>query len=335
MSLAKNGIYSVFLVAMLCVVGFAVISDSDDVSADAGTYTIEYEVDGKIYSFSGTEKTVILKGIEDIGAKLSDGMKFTGWKYSDMDITVAIGSSVTLKNEPTRFVAQTDVVKYTVTFKSGDDVLSTQEGAYNSNTVMPADPLKEGYTFEGWDIAVSEKIVSDATYTAIWKKVYNITWIVDGVTIAYGDVVDPKIPSDPVKDSFRFLGWYSDKGLNFTSNFEFSADTVFTALFAAEVFTVTFVFGDDKKAFITETVSFGDKAIKPAGLPEGYGGWEWDFNTPITGDKIIFAVSNVPDPGMSTSTMIVIVVLGFLGVCAIAGFGYLVKTGKINLKRKS
>ena len=57
---------------------------------------------------------------------------------------------------------------------------------------------------------------------------------------------------------------------------------------------MTFVYGDAEKVFTTETVKYGDCAIEPKDLPEGYKGWDFDFTTPIEKDTKIVAL--IADP---------------------------------------
>lgn len=300
----KIGIFSAMIV--LCVVvGGVAINDIDGSDAAGETYTVEYVVNDKTYSYSETDASVTLKGISDLEVTLEQGKSFTGWKYGNTDVTVAVGSVVTLKaGEAAKFTAILTDVTYTVTFTDGLKEVSKITGKYGAVLDAPADPVKEGFIFGGWAVGADSAkdlpatITADVTYTAVWNVVFKVTWIVDGTTIAVRDIADMKQPIDPVKDSFRFTGWTDANGIVFTPEYKFKADTVFTASFAADTYTVTFVCPDGK-TFVTETVSHGDAAIKPAGPPSGCVGWDWNFTTPITSDITIMAVGATPDPGMS------------------------------------
>ena len=62
--------------------------------------------------------------------------------------------------------------QYTVTFKKGiddteGDIISTAKYFYNSSVVVPADPTRDNYTFNGWSSAVVN-VTADVTYTAQW-----------------------------------------------------------------------------------------------------------------------------------------------------------------------
>ena len=80
--------------------------------------------------------------------------------------------------------------RITVTFKldggkigsTTDDV--TKEGKFGATFTAPADPTRDGYTFNGWLPALSSSLtypVANATYTAQWKQnTYTVTFKVDG-----------------------------------------------------------------------------------------------------------------------------------------------------------
>ena len=156
---------------------------------------------------------------------------------------------------------------------------------------------------------------AEVTYTAKFTPVYDISFVVENVTIATIDSdsikVEDKyiaIPKAPVKDNYLFLGWETKAGALFFSyseaanvkyapidpEFAFTEDTVLYAKFVPVTFTVTFVYGEEKAVFTTETVKYGDLAIEPKGLPEGYKGWDWNFGTKIIADTEIVAI--VADP---------------------------------------
>lgn len=77
-----------------------------------------------------------------------------------------------------------DVTTCTVTYTDGvedEEVFADQTYTVNQGdptprfTVdgSPADPVRDGYTFTGWDPIVAETVTQDATYAATWKK--NVT----------------------------------------------------------------------------------------------------------------------------------------------------------------
>jgi len=124
-------------------------------------------------------------------------------------------------------------VDYTVTFKDGDTVLSTQTVRAGKAAVAPEAPTKDGYTFAGWDVAF-DNITSDLTVNATWTKNateegkedtkeenkvvnYTVTFDVNGgkavktakKTVEAGKAIGTL--ETPVREGYTFAGWYTAK----------------------------------------------------------------------------------------------------------------------------
>ena len=101
----------------------------------------------------------------------------------------------------------------TITFAdTGDSNTAAITGLFGAAVKAPADPVKEGYTFLGWDKAIPETIpAEDMTITADWRvNSYTATWIVDGETKAinahnFGTAI--AVYESPVKAGYTFAGW--------------------------------------------------------------------------------------------------------------------------------
>jgi uncharacterized repeat protein (TIGR02543 family) len=68
--------------------------------------------------------------------------------------------------------AKWTINQYTITFDSngGSDVKAITQD-YNSSVKAPADPTREGYTFDGWDKEIPAKMPAEnITITAKWKE---------------------------------------------------------------------------------------------------------------------------------------------------------------------
>ena len=83
-----------------------------------------------------------------------------------------------------------------------------------SRISSPADPTKEGYTFEGWEPAVPSRMPwINLTVKAKWQATeHNVYWVIDGETVktetyAYGDTITAYVPSS--KEGYTFSGWFS------------------------------------------------------------------------------------------------------------------------------
>ena len=69
-----------------------------------------------------------------------------------------------------KVVAGVPAESYTVTFTDGQgNTLKTESVEKGSAATVPADPTKEGYTFDGWDKDFSS-VTSDLTVNALWKE---------------------------------------------------------------------------------------------------------------------------------------------------------------------
>lgn len=151
-----------------------------------------------------------------------DGYKFIGWYYDDQVIS--------LDNIKTGMVLVAKYEKietyYNVYFDSnGGDYILPLKVLENDKVSEPSNPVKEGYEFIGWYYGdtlwdFEMQVKQDIVLTAKWNKnkfTVVIDYNIEGVsTESY--FIDEYVtkPSDPTKEGYRFMGWYSeDKIWNF------------------------------------------------------------------------------------------------------------------------
>lgn len=327
------------LAAIAFVGAFCIANVGADANAEDATYEIQYSVDGAVQSFTGTSATVTLKSLEELGAKAPEGKTFAGWEQDGTGITVAVGSTVTLKGtgeQATKFIAKFVTTQVVITFVDGTETIKTETIDYNSIVTGPEDPEKEGYVFEGWNPDIVSPAKESATYTAQWRQIFDVTWVVDGTTISTGtteSILTMEIPADPVKAAHQFTGWFDKDGKIFDEDYEFTAAVTFTAAFRADTYVVTFVYGDDETVFTTQTVEHGALVSEPV-LPKGYVAWDYDFSKAVTGAITIKAIAAEPAPGMSTGTQIMIYIAGVIIVIGLLMGAWGIKTGKIVIGKK-
>ena len=79
------------------------------------------------------------------------------------------------------FTAQWERNKYLVTFIVEDTVAKKDSVLYEGTITKPADPVKEGYTFTGWQPEIPETMpANDLTFTAQFSiNQYTMTFVLD------------------------------------------------------------------------------------------------------------------------------------------------------------
>ena len=246
---------------------------------------------------------------------------FAGWNKDYSNIT----ASTTV----TAVYTQT-VNKYTVTFVDYDGtVIEAQQVEYGSAAVAPTDPVRDGYTFTGWDKSYSS-ITGDTVITALYsdnstylKGSFN-SWSESNPLVATSDsnIVSVSIHLTAGEYTFKIhskevwygnsgtiedtteatssVGWTMKTGASnctlvatgglYTFNFNLSTKKLII-LHSVPTYTVTFL-GMDGEELDSQVVGYGEPATAPE-VPEiaGYSftGWDKDF-TNITEHTVVTAL---------------------------------------------
>ena len=119
--------------------------------------------------------------------------------------------------------------KYTITFDSdGGSVVEKQIVKRGEKVNKPTDPTRDGYIFIEWDLGSSiydfnAKVTRNLILKAVWKEqeggkvTYVVNFNTDGGNSVSNQIInkDGTItkPQDPVRDGYKFLGWYSNNVL--------------------------------------------------------------------------------------------------------------------------
>ena len=196
----------------------------DDVVISMKSYPNLHEV---IYNNATPSSENVLDG-QTISntAPTQTGYSFAGW-YIDAALTQSYNVSSPVV-QSLQLYAKWTINQYTITFDSADgsavDAISQD---YNSEIDAPADPTREGYTFNGWSQAVPSVMPAvNLTLTAQWLiNTYTITFnsnegsAVSPITQNFGSNVSA--PAIPTREGYLFQGWFIDD-VSFENEFVFT-----------------------------------------------------------------------------------------------------------------
>lgn len=223
------------------------------------SYTVVYKIDGDAYK---TETVKCGSVITSLVAPLKEGHTFVKWD----------GLPLTM---PARNVVIDGVYmvnKYLVSFKIGDEVITSDSLEYGSNIIAPVAPEKEGHAFNGWGEVAETVPAYDVTYEGGYTvNSYQLTYVVDGYivhtdSVKYG--TDIVLVEEPIKEGYTFSGWgevpTTMPAVNITV----------TGTFAVNTYAVAYIV--DGEVVSVDSVTYGSEITVPA-FPEKEGhtfsGW--------------------------------------------------------------
>ena len=167
----------------------------------------------------------------DANVPVVAGWEFTGWSpaYAEK-VTGNVTYVAQWKTSPItpNLLMTMDLLPddgtYTVTYTDGvEDAVIFNDQATSGllagdATPAMADPVREGYRFDGWEPAVSETVTANVTYTAKWTKLYTIVFL-DGTEennvvlsqqVAEGE--NTPLPANPTREGYDFTAWIDQNG---------------------------------------------------------------------------------------------------------------------------
>lgn len=139
-----------------------------------------------------------------------------------------------LSSTGSHFTTYTRSVSHRVEFRDYNGTLIASADVVEGNTVVaPANPIRTGYTFIGWDKDITSPITEETVFTAVYEvNNYTVTFkLDDGTILATLEVpYNTQVPEDkipvPTKDRHQFTGWDKDVRALITG------DTTFVAQFS-------------------------------------------------------------------------------------------------------
>ena len=138
-------------------------------------YTITWDMgDGKTETSSqvyGTNLTLPT-------APTKVGHTFMGWYTEKTGGTQVTGNTIYQTQGPSTYYAQWEAKSYTITWDLGDGKTETTQQTYGETLKLPADPVKDEYTFDGWYTAETggTEVTEDTIYTADGSSTYYARW---------------------------------------------------------------------------------------------------------------------------------------------------------------
>ncbi|MBB3156252.1 putative repeat protein (TIGR02543 family), partial [Paenibacillus endophyticus] len=170
------------------------------------------------------------------------GFTFEGWYKEAAGTTEWQFGTDTVTSNVTLYAKWTANPTYTVAFDSqgGSVVAGLTDISAGAKITAPANPMKAGFTFEGWYKEVAgttewqfgtDTVTSNVTLYAKWtaNPTYTVTFDSQGgsaVADSAGVSAGAKIaaPANPTKAGFTFVGWYKEAAGS--TEWQFGTDTV-------------------------------------------------------------------------------------------------------------
>ena len=190
---------------------------------------IELDYNTKITNLTNTYLNKVQELENSISAN-TDAIAALEAEMSDALTAVENDYNAKINALSTRVSSLEGIVTHTVTFDTdGASPIEPAVVQHGEKVAKPTDPVKNGYTFNGWTYqgqpwvffgyVITEDITLVADYTPIE---YSITYVLDGGTNnpsnpASYTVEDSIVLADPTKSFNDFLGWFNENDEQVTS----------------------------------------------------------------------------------------------------------------------
>ena len=198
----------------------------------AGKTEVQYGENQK-YDFNANDGYVIASLKIDGVAQTVDHAASGSYEFS----TVKSPHKIDVSFEKTYTITYTDGVK-------GEEIFKNQvTSGILSGTKTPeftGTPSRKGYTFNGWNPTIADKVTDNATYVAQWKKDPFTVTFKDGdktqtVKVENGKAIATKfMPANPTKAGYTFKEWNKQengKGQTFTGASVVNSDMTVYAIY--------------------------------------------------------------------------------------------------------
>ena len=247
----------------------------------ANVYAVTFDVNGgNTLSESESKKEVTYDSIYgDLPEATRIGFIFDGW-FTDKAFTNEITSEspMSTPNDHTLY-AKWNAEGYLLIFIFGNGTDPEERSLnYNDPIAYPAEPVKEGHTFNGWSETIESMPANDLTITALWSiNNYTLTFDFNNgneakeMMLEFGKEIP--YPAEPVKEGHTFNGWSE------TIEFMPARNLIITAQWSINNYTLRFDLNNGGDYVIEEVHPFNDSIEYPKEfVKEGHTFDKWDSN---------------------------------------------------------
>ena len=194
----------------------------------ANTYEVHFDVNGGAGSMDNQSFTYDQSKSLTANSHTKIGHSFSGWNTKNDGSGTGYANTANVTNLATEGIinlyAQWTVNKYTISFNSdgGSEVASINQN-YGTVISAPANPTKNGYTFDVWQnngvsFIFNTMPAENITLTAKWDVVnYTISYVLNGGTNHVDNPSNYNIESGHItlgdasgKVGYTFEGWYTE-----------------------------------------------------------------------------------------------------------------------------
>lgn len=142
-------------------------------------YDVKFKVDDTVYN----SQIITKNNCATLPTNpTKDGYEFDGWSLNGVDVIDNI-STIQVTENITYIAKFTEL--FTVQFKDGDTIVSTQTIRNGECASLPTSPSKYGYNFSGWTINGTD-IVSNITTKQVTENItYSAVYSIANVDVAY------------------------------------------------------------------------------------------------------------------------------------------------------
>ncbi len=207
------------------------------------------------------------------------GYTFLGWSRT---ISGVIVNSMTVTTERVMYAVWSQDGA-TVSFNSeGGSAVESMSVPFGTNIVWPADPTRDGYSFDGWatseggSVLVTLNVTDSTTLYAVWTEDLPISFFFDPQG---GNVIAPQLvqvghdlrwPTVPFRAGYTFLGWSRTTDGEVVSSMTVTTERIMYEIWAIDSYTVSFN-SEGGSAVTSMSVNYATDIVWPAApIRRGY-----------------------------------------------------------------